>query len=218
MSSTSDASRRRAGRKRDPRVEPLVLNATLEIYALHGWRGLTFDAVARAAKIGKPAIYRRWDSRELLLVSAFNRTNFPTARDMGSLEADLRDYQGQWLEWYAAPYLPQAGSRILVDCTNNPELDRLYRDMVVGPRTRAARQVTRRAIARGELSRDTSLATLPDLLLGGLFMHWAFSSDRDEPHFAKSFAEESAAMADVIISGLVGRAGSRVQAVKQEEM
>ncbi|SKB06194.1 TetR-like C-terminal domain-containing protein [Aeromicrobium choanae] len=202
MSSTSEGTRRRAGRKRDPRVEPLVLSAALEIYALQGWRGLTFDAVARAAKIGKPAIYRRWESRELLLVSAFNRTNFPTARDMGSLEADVRDYHAQWLDWYAAPFLPQAGNRILVDCTSNDELDRLYREMVIGPRTRAARQVTRRAIARGELDPRTSPATLPDLILGGMFMHWVFAPDREEPAFAASFEKESAALVEVILQGL----------------
>ncbi|MGH1565300.1 TetR/AcrR family transcriptional regulator [Mumia sp. DW29H23] len=202
MTASSDAVKRRAGRKRDPRVEPLVLNATLEVYALHGWRGLTFDAVARAAGIGKPAIYRRWDSRELLLVSAFNRTNFPTARDMGSLEADVRDYLAQWLDWYSAPFLPQAGSRILVDCTNNPELDRLYREVVIGPRGRAARQVTRRAIARGELTGEVSSAILPDLILGGMFFHWAFSTDRDEPGFSEKFERESTALVDVILRGL----------------
>ncbi|WP_370615345.1 TetR/AcrR family transcriptional regulator [Mumia sp. Pv 4-285] len=202
MSTSTDAVKRRAGRKRDPRVEPLVLNATLEVYALNGWRGLTFDAVARSAGIGKPAIYRRWESRELLLVSAFNRTNFPTARDMGGLEADVRDYLAQWLDWYSAPFLPQAGSRILVDCTNNPELDRLYREVVIGPRGRAARQVTRRAIARGELAGDVSAAILPDLILGGMFFHWAFSTDRDDPGFAEKFERESTALVDVILRGL----------------
>lgn len=208
MPASTDATKRRAGRKRDPRVEPSVLNATLEVYALHGWRGLTFDAVARAAGIGKPAIYRRWDSRELLLVSAFNRTNFPTARDMGGLEADIRDYLAQWLDWYSAPFLPQAGSRILVDCTNNPELDRLYREVVIGPRGRAARQITRRAIARGELSGDVSAAILPDLILGGMFFHWAFSTDRDEPDFPEKFERESTALVNVILRGLRGASES----------
>lgn len=202
MASTAPSSGRQVGRKRDPRVEPLVLSATLEVYALEGWRGLTFEAVARTSGIGKPAIYRRWDSRELLLITAFNRTNFPTARDVGSLEDDLRDYVAQWLEWYSAPFLPQAGSRILVDCTSNPELDRLYREVVIGPRSRAARQVTRRAIARGEVAEGTSPALLPDLVLGGMFMHWAFSTNRDDRNFLDQFRADSKQLVTMILGGI----------------
>lgn len=206
MRSTADSGRP-VGRKRDPRVEPLALGAAIEVYALHGWRGLTFEAVARTSGVGKPAIYRRWSSRELLLVTAFNRTSFPTARDLGSLEADVRDYVSQWVDWYSTPFLPQAGSRLMVDCTYNAELDRLYREVVIDPRSQAARQVTRRAVARGEVADGTPPAILPDLVLGGMFMHWVFAPYRDDQRrFATLFRADSDRLAEVILAGI--RAGS----------
>lgn len=193
---------RQVGRKRDPRIEPLALNAALEVYALHGWSGFTFDAVARTSGIGKPAIYRRWESKELLLVSAFNQTNFPTARDLGSLKADARDYALQWAAWYSAPFLPEAGVRILLDCANNKELDRLYKEVIVAPRGKAARQVTRRAVARGELPDGTRATMLPDVLLGATFMHWAFAINRDDPAFDQHMRDYVERLLSLTLSGL----------------
>src|SRR5690606_3665660 len=110
------------------------------------WQGFTFDSVARASSVGKPAIYRRWDSREALLVDAFDRVNLPLAQELGSLRAEVEDYVVQWVEWYRKTHLPQAGSRVLIDGASNPELNRRYNEVLVAPRGRAVREVTRRAI------------------------------------------------------------------------
>jgi AcrR family transcriptional regulator len=193
---------RLVGRKRDPRVEPLALNAAIEVYALHGWHGFTIDAVARTSGIGKPAIYRRWSSREELLITAFSRTNFPDARDLGSLDADVRDYVNQWVQWYATPFLPQAGNRLMVDCVGNAELDRLYQEHIFEPRRRSARQVTRRAAARGEIPEGRSTGILPNLILGGMFMQWVFATYRDTRDYVDLFRADAEQLADVVLAGL----------------
>lgn len=193
---------RTVGRKRDPSLEPRLLSAALEVYAREGWLGLTFDAVARASGVGKPAIYRRWSSREALLVTAFNRTNFPTARDWGSFEGDVRDFVLQWVEWHKTPFMAQAGSRILIDCTSNRDLGQLYNEVVVAPRGTAARQVTRRAIARGEIPADTPPSLMPDLVMGSINTHWAFAPDRDERVLNAHLEDHAERLVQLIVRGL----------------
>ena len=53
----------RPGRRRDPELDERVLEAALTVYARQGWAGFNFDAVAREAGCGRPALYRRWQSK-----------------------------------------------------------------------------------------------------------------------------------------------------------
>lgn len=194
----------RSGRRRDPRIEPLALQAAMEVYAASGWRGFSFESVAKASGIGKPAIYRRWDDRADLLVSAFESVDFPMAEDHGSLEADLRHYAAAWVRWFQAPHLPQAGALILADSSSHPELNRPYQQRVMGPRVSAVRAITTRAIARGELPEDTPVTTIPELLLGAFFMHWSFAEQQDE-HFRETLPDFAERTISTILDGITAR-------------
>ena len=55
------------GRPRDPEIRQRVLLAAQRVYVRAGFSGFTFEAVAREAAVGKPAIYRRWASAEALM-------------------------------------------------------------------------------------------------------------------------------------------------------
>lgn len=185
----------RSGRKRDPRIEPVVLNAAMEVYAFGGWRGFTFEAVAKASGVGKPAIYRRWVDRADLLVCAFENVDFPIAGDHGSLAVDLQKYADAWVRWFQTPHLPQAGALILADSTAHLELREPYQARVLSPRIQAVRAVTSRAIARGELPQGTPVTTIPELLLGAFFMHWSFAERHDDEFRAAlpAFAQRTVA-------------------------
>lgn len=203
----SDDEPARSGRRRDPRIEPVVLQAAMEVYAYGGWRGFNFDSVARTSGVGKPAIYRRWTDRADLLVSTFENANFPMAGDHGSLESDLREYAKSWVRWFQTPHLPRAGVLILADSTAHPELNEPYQNRVMRPRVAAVRSVTRRAIERGELPEDTPVTTIPELLLGAFFMHWSFADRHDDEFRAalQAFADHTIAS---ILVGITRQPGS----------
>ncbi|MGH7747305.1 MAG: TetR/AcrR family transcriptional regulator, partial [Candidatus Dormibacteria bacterium] len=170
-----------AGRPRDPDIEPRVTAAAVQVYARDGWGGFSFEAVAREAGVGKPAIYRRWENREELLVQAMDTLRLPTARDVGSLRADLLDYAGQWVDWYSDQSRGLAALRLFADTISNPILNDVHQRLIVRPRTQAARQITRRAIDRGEVADTLHSATAIELLVGGMQLHWMYTKESSLP-------------------------------------
>ncbi|MDP9034428.1 MAG: TetR/AcrR family transcriptional regulator [Myxococcota bacterium] len=70
-SPTAPAAPRLAGRPRDEAAGPAILAAARELVAAHGYEGVTTDAIAEAAGVGKQTIYRRWPSKAHLVLDAF---------------------------------------------------------------------------------------------------------------------------------------------------
>ena len=198
------------GRKRDPLIEPRVFEAAIRVYARDGWAGFTFEAVARSARVGKPAIYRRWSNREELLVAALHTADFPTARDCGSVREDLLDYAGQWVEWYQYAHRALAARRIVYDGQANPALLDLHHNLIVRPRTEAARDITRRAIKRGEVTSTVRSSTIVDLLVGAMSTHWEMTPESGRPHLRRIFPAFAESLVDIILAGVQVYSGSAV--------
>jgi AcrR family transcriptional regulator len=199
-----------AGRKRDPLIEPRVFEAAIRVYARDGWSGFTFEAVARSARVGKPAIYRRWSNREELLVAALHTADFPTARDCGSVRKDLLDYAGQWVEWYQHAHRALAARRIVYDGHANPALQALHHDLIVKPRTEAARDITRRAIKRGEIDSTVRSSTVADLLVGAMSTHWEMTPESGRAHLRRTFPAFAESLVDIILAGVQVESGAAV--------
>ena len=206
---------RAVGRKRDPLIEPRVFDAAIGVYAYGGWAGFTFEAVARAAKVGKPAIYRRWSSREELLVAALHTADFPTARDCGDVRADLLDYANQWVGWYAHPERAVAARRIVYDGQSSPALRALHEDLIVRPRIAAALEISRRAVKRGEIAPTVRSSTIVDLLVGGMVTHWEMTPEDDRGRLRKTFPAYAESLVNVILAGVEATSGGVLRAAKQ---
>jgi AcrR family transcriptional regulator len=198
-----DQPKSTAGRRRDPGIEPRVCEAAVRVYAREGWSGFTFDSVARDSKVGKPSIYRRWSSREELLIHAIDMLALPTARDCGSLRADLLDYALQWVDYYANQDRAQAFQHLDADCWSNPALRGLRNEVIFKPRIQAARDITRRAVRRGELGPTAQSATVAELLVGAMGNHWAFTPVEALPALRATFAQHAETLVDVILRGIV---------------
>jgi AcrR family transcriptional regulator len=111
------------GRPRDASVEQRVFTAAVALYDEQGWSGFTYDAVAARARVGKSAIYRRWDTKERLLSEALTaRTSNVMTVDTGSLRGDLIQLVDQMLDNYTAPH-GLVTFRLLVDAPRNALLE-----------------------------------------------------------------------------------------------
>jgi len=161
------SGRPRAGRRRDPHLDARVLEAALEIYARHGWAGFNFDAVARAAGCGRPALYRRWASkRDLLLAALADADAALDVSDAGSTRDQLASVAAQILRQNLSP-AGLASVRMAMDGIEDEALWAEW-DAMRQARIRAARQIVRRGVDRGELAPGTSASKLLNSITGAM--------------------------------------------------
>lgn len=59
------------GPARNPDLDTRILDAALRLLVDDGYGGMTMDKVAAEAMVGKPTVYRRWQSRAHLAAEAF---------------------------------------------------------------------------------------------------------------------------------------------------
>jgi AcrR family transcriptional regulator len=146
----------RRGRPRSPEAGEAILEATGRLLSSEGYLGLTVSKVAARARASKSTIYRRWPTKEHLVMAAFDRWPVLMPRDRGDLLSDLLDLYQQYLRsHYRAPtgaIIPA----LVAERVSNPELSVLF-DSLMRRRLDPTRVVLRRAIERGELPADTDL-------------------------------------------------------------
>lgn len=62
------SGRTKRGRPRDPSRDRAILDAARKVIALHGYTGATMEQIARRAGVGKDTLYRRWPSKDQLVI------------------------------------------------------------------------------------------------------------------------------------------------------
>ncbi|MCI4658093.1 TetR/AcrR family transcriptional regulator [Cryobacterium zhongshanensis] len=88
----NEQKQRRPGRPRDPEIHNKVLLAAQRVYVQGGRAGFTFEAIAREAAVGKPAIYRRWASVDDLMDDVLrSHTLVPENVLQGDLRGELQE-------------------------------------------------------------------------------------------------------------------------------
>ncbi len=157
----------RAGRPRDTDLDERVLEAALSVYGRNGWGGFNFDAVAKAASCGRPALYRRWRSKRELLLAAFRAYDATLdIRDEGSIRDQLAAVAEQIFRHNLTPH-GLASMRMALDGVEDEELWEDW-DTIFRTRIQAAREIVRRGIERGELAPDTSASRLLNSISGAM--------------------------------------------------
>jgi AcrR family transcriptional regulator len=167
-------SMRSAGRPRAAGFDERVIASAQAVFADHGWAGFTFEAIARHAGIGKPAIYRRWSSRRDLLGAAAAQLPQPVVHDEGSLEADLFSLFQQFYGFS----LGVAGTfwmRLELEVNSVPELGGFFQAGVLDASRLSFGTIAARAIARGELHDMPPVTFLMELAVGSINMRIAHS-------------------------------------------
>jgi AcrR family transcriptional regulator len=159
---------RAPGRPRDPQVDRAILAATLELLAEDGFDGLSIEAVAARARVGKTTVYRRWPSKIPLVVDALTQMKTPTpavvAEDTPTREALVRAMSG-----FTKPHEGSAARVLagLVDAmSRNEELAQAVRSVLVTERERGLVAVIERGKQRGEIRPDVDPRVMVDLLGG----------------------------------------------------
>lgn len=162
------------GRPRIAELDERILNATRELLAEHGYQGLSMEAVARRAGVGKQTLYRRWPRRPVLVYNAYfggvERTNAHLP-DTGSLAGDAAGATRYLDQVFRAPGTVQLLSGLVADCLAEPAMMAMLRDMMMTPDLQVAEIIFTRAVDRGELPPDTDVRILAEVMAGSMFAH-----------------------------------------------
>lgn len=165
-----DAKAARVGRPRDPHIDAAVLDATLAVLDDAGYGRLTLEQVARRAGTTKPAIYRRWRSRQQLVLAALGqRLGAARAPDTGCTICDL----DECLKVFVAAFRrmpPDVIGPLFADCAGDRELRAAFMTTLFDPPRAAVKETLDRAHARGDLRDDVDRGLILDLI--GSLVHY----------------------------------------------
>jgi AcrR family transcriptional regulator len=161
----------RTGRPRNPKIGDAVLDATIDVLSEVGYARLTIEAVARRAKTTKPSLYRRWPSRQHLVLDALAKRfeSDGPAPDTGCVVCDLTGCV-TLLTTRCQCMPPDVLASLLADCAEQPDLREKIVTKLVEPPRRAVNEALVRAQTRGELRADLDRALAVDLL--GALVHY----------------------------------------------
>jgi AcrR family transcriptional regulator len=152
------------GRPRDPQIDATVLEATLAVLDESGYGQLTIEEVARRAGATKPAIYRRWPTRQHLALAALAvRLGDSPVPDTGCTLCDLGEGIGVFLAAFRQ-IRPGVLGALFADCARVPELRDAFLATLFDPPREAVGQMLERAVARGDLRADVDRGLVLDML------------------------------------------------------
>lgn len=170
-----------------PRVErskAVILEATLAILAEEGVGGLTVDAVAARAGVGKATVYRHWSSRAELIVDAVSSLVVDDeAVDRRSLREDLRAAYERIGQVCSTGVLAQVMPTLAEAAGRDPELATVHKDFVTR-RRRHLVAALERAATRGDLRPGLDLSIAADLVAGPMFYKKLIHHECPSPEYA----------------------------------
>jgi AcrR family transcriptional regulator len=179
-------------------VTAAITRAMFDQLAEIGYARMSMDAVARRAQVGKAAVYRRWPSKQAMLIDLVEAAilrNLPEVPDTGSLAGDVRGFLDVIVEQAADPRTRRIALDVLVETTRIPELATALHEVVDRPRRTAAASVLTRAIDRGELPAGVDLELGLDVLISPLLLRLLRSDEQvDDAYLAR--------LTKVIVTGL----------------
>lgn len=170
MTRAGEVGLRPPGRPRSERADRAIIDATIALLAEEGGvAGVSIEAVAARAGVGKTTIYRRWPHKEALIVDALASLKEPIPElSGGSAREDLRAV--------ARAFMTDKSDRKRLDCywaimsesEKFPQLVERFVREIIEPRREVMREVLRRGIAARELRADLDVEVTLWLIMGAI--------------------------------------------------
>jgi AcrR family transcriptional regulator len=167
------------GRPRVPALTKEILDATITLVAEVGLDGLTLDAIADRAGVGRPTIYRRWPSKESLLEAAIEIIvdEHLAPPNVGNIRDNLIELARRMIDQLQTPMASL--------WTVYFELERAHLAPAAFRRARESNlNMVEQAIERGELRPGTDPKILQQLIFGILWYRVNVVHEYTDPSFA----------------------------------
>lgn len=195
----SQAERVSRGRHRDPEAQRAILQATRDLLLEVGYPGLTIEAVARRAGVGKSTIYRWWATRGALVLEATSEhLEIGVVPDSGDTRQDLLVAAQQLIDTFSDRLASIVIFAVIAHLEDDPSMAVAFRDTWVYPWRISAAAAIERGIARGELPAGTDPGLYLDVLVGTVFQRTLVVAQPDTQGLAE-------ALVDVVLLGPADR-------------
>ena len=167
-------SEERRGRPLDTQRDEVILSSTLRLMGQYGYDALSVEKVAKSAGVSKATIYRRYPNKlELVLASLDQNLYSLPAPDTGSGLGDLHELAQMILSFGLNDETRCMFGTMMMARARHPELAQAMHKRIVSPRRLRVRSVLERAVARGELSKETPLELVMDMVFGAMLVRLA---------------------------------------------
>lgn len=190
------AARRRTG-GRSARVREAVLKATLHAVAKHGADAVSISEIARQAEVHETSIYRRWPTKEHLVLDAlldYSEARLPIP-DTGTLREDLVAFAAEVTGYLDSPLGRTLAKSMAV--AGDDDTLAAGRAQFWKSRLDLASVMIARAKDRGEVPADLDAATALELVIAPL--HFRALLTR-QPTDERDIAQ----LLDALLTGLAG--------------
>lgn len=182
--------KRKAGRPRSEEAHQALLDATTRLMEEMPIRNITIDGIAREARVGKPTIYRWWDSKCALVMDAFLASAAPQIPfpKGGSTVDALTLYVKRVVKM-----LRGKSGKIVAEIVGEGQSDvhvlEEFRDRFFSQLLVPARTIIERGKDSGELDKSLDTDIALDLIYGPIYYRLLIGHRPLDAAFAKALPE-----------------------------
>ena len=159
---------RAAGRPLDENVDTAILETAWRLLLEEGYARMSIARVAEEARVGRPAIYRRYkDKAELVAAVLADKQARNAPIDTGSARGDLIAH----LEFARRRFAIELAGTMIVEGRKHPELLDGFRRGMLQPRVGDIITALERGKARGEVRKDLDSEVAVHAIMGAFMYH-----------------------------------------------
>jgi AcrR family transcriptional regulator len=159
---------RAAGRPLDENVDAAILDTAWRLLLEEGYARMSIARVAEEARVGRPAIYRRYkDKSELVAAVLADKQARQAPIDTGSTREDLVAH----LEFARRRFAIELAGTMIVEGRKHPELLEGFRRGMLQPRVGDIIAAFERGKERGEVRADLDSQVAVHALMGAFMYH-----------------------------------------------
>ena len=180
------AEQKRRPGGRSSRVRAAAIAATLAELAERGYAALSLERIARRAGVNPTSLYRRWGSRERLVLEAMLEqvaANVPVP-DTGSLREDLLELARTAATNSARPEVAAMARAVAAQAPHDTELAAAA-EAFWAERLALDGAIVERAIARGEVAPTTDPTQVIEAVIGPIHLRLLLTGQPIDDTFLK---------------------------------
>lgn len=158
------------GRPRNVSTDDAILEAAALRLSRDGYERTSIDLVARDAGVTRPTVYRRWSSKDELVIAAVaNQIKGSVHEPTGDLRGDLMDQAESLVErWSSNRYVGMLGTAI-VERRHHPAIYEQLLEKLVGPRRQQIRKILADAQSNGQARPDLDVEVVISMFVGSFY-------------------------------------------------